>query len=30
MMIDAEVYGNLTPARIEAIIDKIRREDEAS
>ena len=30
MMIDDEVYGNLTPARIETIIDKIRREDEAS
>jgi|AntAceMinimDraft_16_1070373.scaffolds.fasta_scaffold56536_2 NADH:ubiquinone oxidoreductase subunit E len=30
MMIDTEVYGNLTPERIEAIIDKMRREDEAS
>jgi NADH:ubiquinone oxidoreductase subunit E len=30
MMIDDEVYGNLTPERIEAIIDKMRREDEAS
>jgi len=30
MMIDDEVYGNLTPERIEVIIDKMRREDEAS
>ena len=30
MMIDTEVYGNLTPARIETILDKIRRGDEAS
>jgi len=30
MMIDNETYGNLTPNRIEEIIERIRREDEAS
>jgi len=30
MMIDQETYGNLTPARIVEIIERIRREDEAS
>jgi len=30
MMIDDEVYGNLTPERIRAIIERIRREDAAS
>ncbi len=30
MMIDDEVYGNLAPEGIEAVIEKIRREDEAS
>ena len=30
MMIDQEAYGNLTPERIVEIIERIRREDEAS
>jgi NADH-quinone oxidoreductase E subunit len=30
MMIDEEVYGNLTAERIETIIARIRRDDEAS
>jgi len=30
MMIDEEVYGNLTPKKIETIIERIRRGDEAS
>ena len=30
MMIDEEVYGNLTPERIETIIERMRRDDEAS
>jgi len=30
MMIDHEAYGNLTPSRIVEIIERIRREDEAS
>ena len=30
MMIDEEVYGNLTPEKIETIIERMRRDDEAS
>ncbi|MEA1871372.1 MAG: NADH-quinone oxidoreductase subunit NuoE [Candidatus Bipolaricaulota bacterium] len=30
MMIDEEVYGNLTPERIETIIERMRRDDEVS
>ncbi len=30
MMIDEEVYGNLTPKKIETIIERMRRGDEAS
>jgi len=30
MMIDQEAYGNLTPEKITEIIERIRREDEAS
>lgn len=28
MMIDKELYGNLTPDRVAGIIDRVRREDE--
>lgn len=30
MMIDQDAYGNLTPTRITDIVERIRREDEAS